>query len=143
MKPASDDNSLGWGLGIARLHTRARVWRELSGCEHPFNTAFEPLPCRSHAPSLSSALTISQIVRRKEVMWTGMKYAVTDEVDVIAGYYHYIQNSYFSTATGAPAPCFGSQHSQSAGTFAAVDWRFAALKGAVRIGALEVNQQLG
>jgi predicted porin len=64
-----------------------------------------------------------------QVMWTGMKYAVTDELDVIAAYYHYIQNSYFGTAALGPAPCFGSQHSQCAGTFdaisAAVDWRFA------------------
>lgn len=64
-----------------------------------------------------------------QVMWTGMKYAVTDDLDVTAGYYHYIQNSYFGTATAGQAPCFGSQHAQCAGTFdavsAAVDWRFA------------------
>jgi predicted porin len=33
-----------------------------------------------------------------QVMWTGAKYAVTDELDVIGAYYHYIQNSLF------PAP---------------------------------------
>jgi hypothetical protein len=64
-----------------------------------------------------------------QVMWTRMKYAVTDELDVMAGYYHYIQNSYFGTAAGGPAPCFGRQHAQCAGTYdaisAAVDWRFA------------------
>jgi len=57
------------------------------------------------------------------------RYAVTDELTVMAGYYHYIQNSYFGTTAGGPTPCFDSQHSQCAGTFdavsAAVDWRFA------------------
>jgi predicted porin len=64
-----------------------------------------------------------------QVMWIGTKYAVRDDLDVIAGYYHYIQNSFFGTSAGGPAPCFGTEHSQCAGTFdavsAAVDWRFA------------------
>jgi predicted porin len=64
-----------------------------------------------------------------QVMWAGMKYAVTDDLSVMAAYYHYIQNSYFGTATLGPAPCFDTKHSQCAGTFdaisAAVDWRFA------------------
>jgi predicted porin len=64
-----------------------------------------------------------------QVMWTGAKYAVTDNLDVIAAYYHYIQNSYFGTATGGLAPCSGSEHAQCAGTFDAIsgviDWRFA------------------
>lgn len=62
------------------------------------------------------------------VMWAGAKYAATENVDVIAGYYHYIQNSYFGTLAG-PAPCSGTEHAQCAGTFdaisAAIDWRFA------------------
>jgi len=64
-----------------------------------------------------------------QVMWTGAKYAVTDELDVIGAYYHYIQNSSFGTPTGGPAFCSDSSHSQCAGTYdaisAAVDWRFA------------------
>jgi hypothetical protein len=64
-----------------------------------------------------------------QVMWIGTKYAVTDRLDVMAAYYHYIQNSYFGSAAAGLAPCFGMQHSQCAGTFdgisAAVDWRFA------------------
>jgi len=64
-----------------------------------------------------------------QVMWIGAKYAVTDQLDVIGGYYHYIQNSYFGTAALGPAPCFGTEHAQCAGTYdaisAAVDWRFA------------------
>lgn len=64
-----------------------------------------------------------------QVMWVGGKYAVTEKLDVIGGYYHYIQNSYFGTAAGGPAPCSTSAHPQCAGTFdavsLAVDWRFA------------------
>jgi predicted porin len=64
-----------------------------------------------------------------QVMWAGAKYAVSENLDVIGAYYHYIQNSFFGTAAGGPAPCFGTEHAQCAGTFdgisAAVDWRFA------------------
>ena len=71
-------------------------------------------------------------------MWTGAKYGVTNELDVIGAYYHYIQNSYFGTANGS-APCSGSEHPQCAGTFdaisVAIDWRFAA-KWDVYIGAM-------
>ena len=63
-----------------------------------------------------------------QVMWVGAKYAVTENLDVIAAYYHYIQNNFFGTPAG-PAPCLGRSHAQCAGTFdgisAAVDWRFA------------------
>jgi predicted porin len=66
--------------------------------------------------------------RIMQIAWTGMKYALTDQVDVIAAYYHYTQNSFFGTPTGA-APCSGAEHSQCAGTFNAisgvVDWKFA------------------
>src|SRR5229473_910938 len=64
-----------------------------------------------------------------QIMWVGAKYAVTEDLDVIGAYYHYIQNSFFGTAAGGPAPCFSTAHPQCAGTFdaisAAVDWRFA------------------
>src|SRR5258706_6090496 len=64
-----------------------------------------------------------------QVMWAGAKYGVTENLDVIGAYYHYIQNSFFGTPAGGPAPCSGSQHPQCAGTFdgisAAIDWRFA------------------
>ena len=64
-----------------------------------------------------------------QIMWIGGKYAVTDNLDVIGSYYHYIQNNYFGTAALGRAPCFGTQHPQCAGTYdaisAAVDWRFA------------------
>jgi predicted porin len=64
-----------------------------------------------------------------QVMWAGAKYAVTENLDVIGAYYHYIQNNFFGTPAGGPAPCFGREHPQCAGTFdavsAVVDWRFA------------------
>ncbi len=63
------------------------------------------------------------------IVWAGTKYAVTEDLDVIAAYYHYIQNSFFGTAAGGPGPCSGAENPQCAGTFdaisAAVDWRFA------------------
>jgi predicted porin len=64
-----------------------------------------------------------------QVMWFGAKYAVTENVDVIGAYYHYIQDSFFGTPAAGPVACSGSEHPQCAGTFdafsAAVDWRFA------------------
>jgi hypothetical protein len=64
-----------------------------------------------------------------QVMWTGVRYAVTDKLDVIAGFYHYTQNSYYGTATTGHLPCAGSEHAQCAGTFNAIsgviDWQFA------------------
>jgi|HubBroStandDraft_3_1064219.scaffolds.fasta_scaffold24931_2 predicted porin len=62
-----------------------------------------------------------------QVAWAGAKYAVTDKLDVIGGYYHYSQNNFF--ATGPNVGCASSAHSQCSGTFDAVstviDWRFA------------------
>lgn len=62
-----------------------------------------------------------------QVAWAGAKYAVTDKLDVIGGYYHYSQDNFF--ATGPNVGCSSSAHSQCSGTFDAVsgvvDWRFA------------------
>jgi predicted porin len=62
--------------------------------------------------------------RVMQVMWTGAKYAVAKNLDVVGAYYHYIQNDYTSASCASP-----SAHSQCAGTFdavsAVVDWRFA------------------
>ena len=61
--------------------------------------------------------------------WTGAKYAVTSQVDVIAAYYHYQQHSNFGTPTGGVMPCDGKEHAQCAGTLNAIsgviDWKFA------------------
>src|SRR5258705_7707709 len=110
-------------------------------------TAMSEIPCRSHLRR--EAMTpmgcrYPRSCRRRsrrrfgvnglgdktlQVMWAGAKYAVTENLDVIAAYYHYIQNSFFGTPTGGPAPCSGREHPQCAGTFdaisAAIDWRFA------------------
>jgi hypothetical protein len=63
-----------------------------------------------------------------DVYWTGAKYAVTSQVDVIAAYYHYTQHSHFGTLAGV-MPCDGKEHAQCAGTLNAVsgviDWKFA------------------
>jgi len=60
------------------------------------------------------------------VAWTGVKYAVTKNLDVVGAYYHYTQPS-FGTATAAlcaagatPANCFGTMDAYSA----MIDWRF-------------------
>jgi predicted porin len=64
-----------------------------------------------------------------DVYWTGVKYAVTKEVDVIAAYYHYTQHSHFGTPAGGVQPCSGKEHAQCAGTLNAIsgviDWKFA------------------
>ena len=64
-----------------------------------------------------------------QVMWTGARYAITDNLDLMGGYYHYIQNSFFGTLAGGPQPCDSPAKSQCAGTFdaysAVIDWRFA------------------
>jgi len=61
-----------------------------------------------------------------QVFWTGVRYAVTNDVDLISGYYHLNQNSF---ATGLNAGCRSIVSSQCAGTedaiSFAVDWRFA------------------
>jgi hypothetical protein len=64
-----------------------------------------------------------------DVYWTGVKYAVTEQVDVIAAYYHYQQHSHFGTPTGGVQFCDGKEHTQCAGTLNAIsgviDWKFA------------------
>jgi len=58
-----------------------------------------------------------------QVMWTGARYAVNKDLDVVGAYYHYIQNTYTTASCVNP-----TAHSQCAGTFdavsALVDWRF-------------------
>lgn len=67
--------------------------------------------------------------RTLQFMWTGARYAVTGNLDVMAGYYHYIQNSYFGVPARGAARCSDTSHSQCAGTrdgiSVAIDWRFA------------------
>jgi predicted porin len=59
------------------------------------------------------------------VFWTGVKYAVTDNLDVIGAYYHYDQPHFGAPVNCANAAAFPNCH----GTFDAVsfvaDWQFA------------------
>jgi hypothetical protein len=87
-------------------------------------------PVRLADEGIDVALRIGSLEDKKfQIMWIGAKYAATENLDVIGAYYHYIQNSFFGTAAGGPAPCFGTERAQCAGTFDgisdAVDWRFA------------------
>ena len=50
-----------------------------------------------------------------QVMWTGARYAVTKDLDVVGAYYHYIQNTYTTASCANP-----TAHSQCGGTFDAV-----------------------
>jgi predicted porin len=91
----------------------------------PMGTAFANMTAISnvaYGPGCAAATTCSDKIMH--VMWTGAKYAVADNLDVIGAYYHYIQNDYTSASCANPAA-----HSQCAGTFdavsAVVDWRFA------------------
>jgi hypothetical protein len=60
-----------------------------------------------------------------QVMWTGVKYGITKDVDLIGAYYHYIQSQYVS---GVGICANTTAHGQCAGTedmaSAVIDWRF-------------------
>ncbi len=62
-----------------------------------------------------------------QVMWTGAKYGITRDLDVIGAYYHYIQNQYVTT-TAAFSCSPAAAHGQCAGWLDAyslvLDWRF-------------------
>src|SRR5216683_1415134 len=59
------------------------------------------------------------------VFWTGVKYTITDNLDVIGAYYHYDQPAFGAPVNCAAAPTSATCH----GTFDAVsfvvDWQFA------------------
>src|SRR5260221_3079369 len=55
-----------------------------------------------------------------DIYWTGAKYAVTNQVDVIAAYYHYTQHSNFGTPTGGGMFCDGQKHAPFARTLNAI-----------------------
>jgi predicted porin len=61
-----------------------------------------------------------------QVMWAGAKYGITKDLDVITGFYHYIQNQY--TFNAGNVCLVAAAHSQCAGwmDMASVvfDWRF-------------------
>jgi predicted porin len=65
-----------------------------------------------------------------QVMWTGAKYGITRDLDLIGAYYHYIQNAYVvDVAARCPGPGgVSAGNSRCAGWFdtysAVLDWRF-------------------
>jgi predicted porin len=64
--------------------------------------------------------------RIMQSMWTGAKYGITKDLDIIGAYYHYIQNSYVNgvncswSVAAANARCQGYFDAYSA----VLDWRF-------------------
>jgi predicted porin len=61
-----------------------------------------------------------------QIMWTGAKYGITPNLDIVGAYYHYIQNQY--TLNVGNVCSTASAHSQCAGWFdvysMVLDWRF-------------------
>jgi hypothetical protein len=70
------------------------------------------------------SLTRTKVNPIEQVFWTGAKYAVTAKLDVMGGYYHYLQNSFgvVYCTTAALSTCRGTQDAVSL----AVDWKFGA-----------------
>ena len=67
-----------------------------------------------------------------QVMWTGAKYGITRDLDIIGAYYHYIQNQFVISKPGTTNSCLPgtetSANSRCYGWFDAysvvLDWRF-------------------
>ncbi|MBV1698031.1 MAG: porin [Hyphomicrobiales bacterium] len=85
-------------------------------------------PCGNNT-AIVNAVTTSG-VKTVYVAWTGVKYAVTKNLDVIGAYYHYTQPQFAATGANActaagatpfgQAGCFGTMDAYSA----VIDWRF-------------------
>jgi hypothetical protein len=60
--------------------------------------------------------------RIEQVFWTGAKYAVTDKVDVMGGYYHSLRFGAIYCSDASKSTCSGTFDAYSV----AVDWKFAA-----------------
>jgi len=59
------------------------------------------------------------------VFWTGVKYAVTDDVDVIGAYYHYDQPFFGAPVNCADPAAFANCHGTMNAVSFVVDWQFA------------------
>lgn len=63
-----------------------------------------------------------------QVMWTGFKYGITRDLDVIGSYNHYIQNQFVIATSAATCANGGVANSRCYGWYdtyaAALDWRF-------------------
>lgn len=64
--------------------------------------------------------------RVMQSMWTGAKYGITRDLDVIAAYYHYIQNTFVHGVNCTSAVAAANSRCQGTfdGTSAVLDWRF-------------------
>jgi hypothetical protein len=67
---------------------------------------------------------------RAQVFWAGARYSITDRVDAVGAYYHYVQNNFAASAANLAACnvsssntnfCAGAMDAASA----MIDWRFA------------------
>jgi predicted porin len=87
------------------------------------------VPLTAISGTAYSGLPGSGSDKHLQIMWTGAKYSVTDNVDVAGGYYHYIQNNFFVATKAANCIASAASHSQCGGTLDAIsgviDWRFA------------------
>ena len=59
------------------------------------------------------------------VFWTGVKYAVTDNLDVIGAYYHYDQPAFGAPVNCADAAAFANCHGTLDAVSFVIDWQFA------------------
>ena len=92
-------NGINWRRpATPSIHHRLyQYWRHPRGQRlRQYDTAITNSPIR---PDVGAAICSDKVM---QVMWTGAKYAVTQNLDVIGAYYHYIQNDYTSHA--APIP---------------------------------------
>ena len=89
----------------------------------PMGSAYANLTAISNVAYSAGCGTGTCGDRVTQVMWTGARYAITDDLDVPAGYYHYVQNTYATASCANP-----TAHLQCEGTFdavsAVIDWRF-------------------
>jgi len=89
----------------------------------PMGSAYANLTAISNVAYSAGCGTGTCSDKVMQVMWTGARYAVNKDLDVVGAYYHYIQNTYTTASCANP-----TAHSQCAGTFdavsALVDWRF-------------------
>ena len=88
------------------------------------------VPLTAISGTAYSGLPGSGSDKHLQIMWTGAKYSVNDNLDIATGYYHYIQNNFFVATKAANCIASSAAHSQCGGTLDAIsgviDWRFAA-----------------
>jgi predicted porin len=81
----------------------------------PIGTAYNNLTAISNVAYSAGCGTGTCSDKVMQAMWTGARYAVTNDIDIAAGYYHDIQSTYTTASCSNPVA-----HSQCQGTFDAV-----------------------